>query len=247
MGTRSPQWVGQLGLAPGTVFYSGPGGRAEPHHHLAVQLVRTHTNPFVVTLGQQRIEAGAALIPSGVRHSFESDSPIDLVLVEPEGAVGSRLQELAVRLNGQDLSGRIPAGSVDPARVIECLSPDDPDPVRTPATRSPAVGAAVEYIEHTLDGRPKLEEAAANAHISSSRLTHLFTAEIGIPFRSYVLWARLRRVVLLVGEGDNLTRAAHGAGFSDSAHLSRVFRGHFGLSPSALLQMELSGDWLSPA
>ncbi len=247
MSARPPaQWAGQLRLAPGAVFYSGPGGRAEPHRHLAVQLVRTRSDPFVVTLGVQRIEAGAVLIPSGVPHSLEADSPIDLVLIEPEGTLGSRLQEIAIRVKGQDLRGLVPPDAFDPARVVEYLALEAPEPAPTRTMPSPAVEVAVAYIEQALDGRPRLEEAAAKAHISSSRMTHLFSAEVGIPFRSYVLWARLRRMVLLVGEGNNLTQAAHGAGFSDSAHLSRVFRGHFGLSPSALLEMELSGDWLSP-
>jgi AraC-like DNA-binding protein len=105
------------------------------------------------------------------------------------------------------------------------------------------VGAALLYIEENLDGRPNLEEAAAVAHISPSRLTHLFTEQVGIPFRSYILWARLKRMVTMVSEGDNLTQAAHGAGFSDSSHLTRVFRSNFGLAPSALLHMELTSDW----
>lgn len=248
MSARPPdQWTGQLSLAPGAVFYSGPGGRADRHRHLAVQLIRTEGEPFVVTLDHGRLEASAALIPSGVLHSFEADSPIELVLVEPKGPVGSPLQETALRLVGQDLAGRIAAGSVDPSQVLESLAPQSPGPRPRQTALSPAVKIAVAYIEQALSGRPRLEDAATNAHMSPSRMTHLFTAEVGIPFRSYVLWARLRRMVLLIGEGDNLTQAAHGAGFSDSAHLSRVFRDHFGLPPSALLRMDLSETWLAPA
>ncbi|MBF6447880.1 helix-turn-helix domain-containing protein [Nocardia elegans] len=34
--------------------------------------------------------------------------------------------------------------------------------------------------------------------------------------------------------GDDVTAAAHAAGFADSAHLSRTCRATFGLPPSAL-------------
>lgn len=65
-----------------------------------------------------------------------------------------------------------------------------------------------------------------------------------MPFRRYVLWLRLRRAVREVAAGANLTEAAVSAGFSDSAHLSRVFRATFGLPPSALLRMrEVSAAW----
>jgi AraC-like DNA-binding protein len=51
-----------------------------------------------------------------------------------------------------------------------------------------------------------------------------------------VLWLRLRRAVEQVQAGATLTQAAALAGFSDSAHLTRVFRTNFGLPPSAVLQ-----------
>lgn len=248
MSARQPDpWAGQLTLAPGAVFYAGPGGQAGQHRHLAVQIIRTHGEPFTVTLDHERVTASAALIPSGVSHSFEAESPIDLALVEPEGPVGSHLQEIALQMSGQDLAGRIPTESIDPFLVLASLDPEDSQRSSTPTVLSPVVEAAVAFVERSLEGRPRLRDAAAEVHISPSRLTHLFTTEVGIPFRNYVLWARLRRMVLLVGEGDNLTQAAHGSGFSDSAHLSRVFRDHFGLPPSALLHMELSGNWHLPS
>lgn len=44
----------------------------------------------------------------------------------------------------------------------------------------------------------------------------------------------MRAVELFVG-GVSLTEAAHGAGFSDSAHLSRTFRRMFGVSAASLV------------
>ena len=49
------------------------------------------------------------------------------------------------------------------------------------------------------------------------------------------LWLRLRRAVELLASAGSLTEAAHDAGFSDSAHLSRTFRKMFGVKPSLLL------------
>ena len=93
---------------------------------------------------------------------------------------------------------------------------------------------ALDFVDAHLDGMPRLADAAAAAHVSPSRLTHAFSQETGIPFRRYVLWARIRRAVQEVSGVANLTEAAVRAGFSDSAHLSRVFRANFGLPPSLL-------------
>ena len=106
---------------------------------------------------------------------------------------------------------------------------------------------AMAYIEGHLDQRVTLTDAADDLGISASRLTHLFTRQVGIPFRRYVLWARLRRVVEEIAGGSNLSRAAVDAGFSDSSHLSRVFKENFGMNPSALLVMEVDQEWVGPS
>jgi len=120
--------------------------------------------------------------------------------------------------------------------LLDLVVPAGPVPERI----SEHVLAALHYLDLNLNGRPTLSEAAAAGHISPSRLTHLFTDEVGIPFRSYVLWLRLRRVAEMVADGSNLTEAAISSGFSDSSHLSRVFKDNFGLAPSALLRMEVT-------
>ena len=74
--------------------------------------------------------------------------------------------------------------------------------------------------------------------LSASRLTHLFTEQVGIPLRRYVLWSRLRIAITRVQAGDDLTGAAHGAGFADSTHLTRTTRDIFGLPPSVLSRHE---------
>lgn len=43
-----------------------------------------------------------------------------------------------------------------------------------------------------------------------------------------------------VARGDNMTKAAHRAGFSDLAHMSRTFRSTFGVVPSELHKMTIA-------
>ena len=42
--------------------------------------------------------------------------------------------------------------------------------------------------------------------------------------RPYILWLRLQRAACDLTEGASVTSAAHHAGFSDGAHLTRTFR-----------------------
>ena len=82
-----------------------------------------------------------------------------------------------------------------------------------------------------------LDELAAVANLSPGRLRHLFVGETGMTVRLYILWLRFQRAWELIGEGSSLSAAAHGAGFSDAAHLSRTSRRMFGAPPVAI-QME---------
>lgn len=74
--------------------------------------------------------------------------------------------------------------------------------------------------------------------LSESRFLHLFKEQVGVPFRKYILWKKLKNAIGLVAnsEGANLTEIAHEAGFSDSAHLSKVIKSSFGLSPTEIMK-----------
>jgi AraC-like DNA-binding protein len=78
-------------------------------------------------------------------------------------------------------------------------------------------------------------ELARGVGLSADRFMHLFKENMGLPVRKYLLWLKLQRAARAMKSGANLTRAAHEAGFSDSAHLSRTFKDMFGLSPSRVL------------
>jgi AraC family transcriptional regulator len=94
---------------------------------------------------------------------------------------------------------------------------------------------AIERIQEMDSRVVSLDEVASKVFLSPSRFAHLFTDEVGIPFRRYLLWRRLTRAILLVSRGATLSHAAHAAGFSDSAHFTRTFYQMFGIPPSAML------------
>lgn len=87
--------------------------------------------------------------------------------------------------------------------------------------------------EKYLSQKLSIGDIARHVCLSESRLIHLFTEQVGIPLRRYVLWMRLLTAFRMAAQGEqSLTQAAHGAGFSDSAHLSRTSRSMFGVTPS---------------
>jgi len=246
-----PSWGGRLLLTPGLVLYLGVGGTADRHAHHAVQFVWVSGGTADVMLADRRVQVGATLVPARVDHAFEAHGrPLALLLVDGHGARGSELDRRARELAGEDLSARL---SHLPFPSVE-LSLDEAEAwcrnvllalgVESTGTQAPSrpTRRAIAYIEQALDGVPRIGDAAAYASTSASRLSHRFSEEIGLPFRRFVLWTRMKRAVEVARSGGDLTEAALAAGFSDAAHLSRTFRAMFGLSPSLLLPfVELTG------
>ncbi len=244
-GSSASSWTGTLVLGTDLIVYVGPGSSAERHAHDALQFVWSLGEPFRLFVGETEVVAKAAMVPSRVSHSFAAGGEdIIVMLVEPSGRRGSAVRQFAERHAGLDLSPLLgsvsvaPSSSDDPAevlgwsdRVLAALVGRSSSATGEGDLR-PEVEAAIRYVDAFTEGVPRLSGAAEHVGLSASRLTHLFSSQVGMPFRRYVLWARLRRAALEVRGGRDLTTAAAMAGFADSAHFSRVFRSLFGLRPS---------------
>lgn len=232
-------------LGTGLVVYCGPGGAASSHRHDAIQLIWSPNRPFRLVTESGALEAHAAVVPANAPHRFEAgDELLVMVFVEPAGELGRWLGVFATEHDGLDID----AWFAD----VDLTSPGDADDairwgqdaaarlagveaVTTGSGVRPEVLAAVDFIEANLDGTPRLEDAARTAALSPRQLRRSFAAEIGIPFRRYVLWRRMRRAFIAVRKGADMTTAAAMAGFADAAHFSRTFRKMFGLAPSDVL------------
>ncbi|MCW8832588.1 MAG: helix-turn-helix transcriptional regulator, partial [Colwellia sp.] len=73
-------------------------------------------------------------------------------------------------------------------------------------------------------------DVASQLALSESRFLHLFSKELGVAWRPYLLWRRMMCAIQAIKHNASATEAAHLSGFSDSAHLSRTFRHNFGMS-----------------
>ena len=111
--------------------------------------------------------------------------------------------------------------------------PCSPSHALPPATR--AVTAARELLHATVCEPLDLAAIAAAAGASPHHLARSFHAAVGMPMHRYRLALRVRAALeaVLAGQHD-LTALALQLGFCDHAHLTRVFKRHFGSPPSTL-------------
>jgi AraC family transcriptional regulator, arabinose operon regulatory protein len=80
--------------------------------------------------------------------------------------------------------------------------------------------------------RISVDELASKNGLSYDRMSHLFIDELGISIRSLQVWVKLHRALVGIRHGQSLVELAEIAGFSDAAHLSRVYKQVYGAPPS---------------
>lgn len=93
---------------------------------------------------------------------------------------------------------------------------------------------ALLYIEQHLDKKLSAEQIAQAACLSSFHFQRMFSLYLGESVAQYVLHRRLERAaqLLLTTPNATLLDLALATGFETHSAFSRVFRQHFGISPS---------------
>lgn len=241
------------------VFWEGGGlwvvdvapdapSRNETHAHHAFQLKFSLGGDFSLHLEDRVVPGPFAVVAPDAPHAFAARGLVALLFVEPEGPAGRALTQLMAgepaavigRERVQDAPELIAQAFAHPAEargklreVGQLICNRIAAHVRTvePDRR---VRQIIKWANDNLDRGLSIEQAADAVGLSPSRTSHLFVEQTGLPFRTYVLWLRLKRAVDAHKEGLDLTGAAQAAGFADSAHLSRTFKRMFGLPAASL-------------
>jgi AraC family transcriptional regulator len=236
-------WV--LGTRPG----EGPFPKTDLHAHHAVQVTLALRGWFSLENRDGPVDGEVVAVAPDSEHALAGEGAVAHLFIDPEGRAGRAL--LHTLFSGVALAA-IPVSPFAElqARLLAALDHNHGDDELIELGRAlvarlapgsarderlePRVRKMVTWASERLDTQVSLADAAAHVGLSSGRARHLFVEQTGLAFRTYLLWLRLTRAVELFSAGDSLTRAAHGAGFSDSSHLSRTFRRMFGIAADSL-------------
>lgn len=230
--SKAQGWQGEIRLGDGVALFRGQAGDQAFHRHHAIQICVGRGVQVETAEGQY--SGPAVAIPADRRHRLASGLCL-LAYVDPECAAG---RQLAQALGGQPmiLDGAAAARleSVAPAAqaVARAAFPGLAVEAARPGSTVGRVKAAMASSPEEVNWQPRLLARALD--LSVDLLGRRFRAESGMQLRSWLKWQRLQQALALALAGEDLTAAAHGAGFADQAHLTRTMRETFGLSPSSL-------------
>jgi AraC family transcriptional regulator len=248
-GTGADPVLGRVLIWPGHAVYFGRLLENEAHAHHAIQLSIGLQGPLSLQPSVDKpwsAHRAVATAPDQP-HRLRCPGQIVQIYLDPESAGGLALPEriggagvLAIDLDDLgSLSAALDAasrGEMEADKLTRVI--DDVTETVVPAFPRTWIDPRVQKALATAHASPghhrSLADLADSVALSASRLGALFRRDLGIPVRRYLLWLRLIDAIEDLADGTNLTEAAHDAGFSDSAHLSRTFRRMFGMPPSAL-------------
>jgi len=228
----------------GAVAVYGTSFDAAPHSHHAMQIVWCGDYSSCKFNGLDF--SGAIVINSKVVHQLEMSKGW-VLLIEPRSNLGV---ELSIKLAEEpyqsyeipNCSANDPAGKTE--NIISLFTPlfNELNLTRhflitnKSTVKDKRIQQLLSELDHCLNGeciKPstwRASEVASQLALSESRFLHLFSEELGIAWRPYLLWRRMICAIQAIINGTSATNAAHLAGFSDSSHLSRTFRNNFGMS-----------------
>lgn len=241
---------GILCVGAGKTAYVGRLENVDWHRHGAPVFIAGMAGRFRLATPEGRwLSCGAAVIPAGVRHALDvGGDPLAVFYPEPDVAIFADLARFGT---GWHATGRIlvaQRATLTPFRALyehrdalgfaDEMLDDIVQFLRAgsgPPVLDPRVARVIAWLGRNPGDLTTVEQLLRSDGLSVSRFLHLFSNEIGVPFRRFRIWNRLRAASSMALRGASLTEAAVGAGFSDSAHFSRLHRETFGVTPSSTL------------
>jgi len=229
---------------PAAMIVWGPGFTTAGHRHHCVQLVMAMYGTLLIRgrSHDQWMRCGAALVRPDTAHEVDArDATVLIGFVDSESELGAALSE---RIEGgiSCVSGshvarwRMTLGRTPTEARVERWVRTELLHRRRPVRIHPSVNVVLKHLREKLGISDdfSLKTLAAVSGLSPSRFMHVFTESTGVALRPYILWLRLQRACCDLMAGASVTAAAHSAGFSDAAHLTRTFRRMLGMTPTDL-------------
>lgn len=227
----------------GVIVIYGTSLDADVHKHHSLQLIWSKADSSCKLNGAAL--HGPTIVDSSVEHQLEMAEGW-IVLVEPNSVLGAALSRLLDKqaIKTFELASykqHIPQQNSEVSQYLTTLFEHLALPITSLSSRNRLtcdlrINQLITQLDLCLTGecvKPsgwKASEVAAQLALSESRFLHLFSEEMGVAWRPYLLWRRMSCAIQAIVQGQSATQAAHLAGFSDSAHLSRTFRKNFGMS-----------------
>lgn len=237
-----------LWLNPDRAAFSGLLGPSRERRLGGYALYFSLRGAHRVRLGDgswQRCEL--SLVPPYVPHTVESDvRGMGSLMLEAETIDA---QQLLLRLPCDGLAVQGAAGVLPMRQALrtllqqlqsgECSTAQFDALFFGTALQPPVLDPRLQAVLDSLRADPRTALpalcCARNLSLSQSRFLHLFSQQVGVPFRRFKAWKRARVFLSYARTDMTLTAVAMDVGYPDASHLSHTIRQVFGMTPRSIL------------
>ena len=249
-----PQRKSAVFIWPDRALFIGDRSVTDLHAHHAVELSVALDGAGIDMAAGTAAHRGipGAVVRSDAEHQLAIHGPkIAILYIEPRSAVGTAL---ARWLGERDLAPLPADVAAAHGPALRRLFEADADLVAAqaacgalteafagvpaPVYRDVRIDRALAFLNAQVEAAPTQAEVAREVGLSASRFGHLFSEQVGLPMRRYLLWMRLRHALTAALGGASMVEAAHAAGFADAAHFTRTCKRMFGLPPTAFAPVD---------
>ena len=215
---------------------------ASSHSHAMMQFFICTEGPLNIKVGKEKPDARCILVNKNVKHSFKADKKICLTtIIEPVSDLGLALGVLLENKDHYIVDG--PKTEVLIARVLSLMEQPGKSAyadlmdeicgsfgVLPPHKQlDERIVSFLDMLDHCTCDDHSIDEYAEKLCISTSRLSHLFSEQVGIPLKKYLTLHQLEKAFGEILQGERITKAAMDAGFDSPSHFAAVVKSLMGL------------------
>lgn len=215
---------------------------ASAHSHGMIQFFLCLEGELEIKVGKEKIKSSCVLVNKNVRHSFKANNKIHFTcVIEPVSDIGIGLNDI---LQDKEYC-IIDDGKANELKKIAMAMRDtfDKETYTKLITRiyecfditylnkqfDDRILTFLKMLEHCSCDDHSIEEYANKLCISASRLSHLFSEQVGITLKNYLTLHQLERAFQDLLAGKRITEVALNAGFDSSSHFASTVKRMMGL------------------
>lgn len=215
---------------------------ASSHSHGMMQFFVSLEDSLDIKVKGKKIDARCILVNKNIKHAFSTKDKICFTsVIEPVSAFGMALNNL---LGDADYfipeEGQTNLIKVNLLPMTESLNKESYENLMKVTYESfgfkeaknkldDRIKALLDMLAHCSCDDHSIEEYADKVFLSPSRLSHLFSEEVGISLKKYLLLHQLERAFENILQGKSITQAALDAGFDSPSHFAFTVKKLMGL------------------
>lgn len=222
---------------------------ADTHSHLMLQLFVGVDDCVDIIINDIRIKCDVIVVNKNVAHSFSAKGKLYFSsVIDPTSVYGKELVDkmgkrdflIYDQINIYELSrqvkGLLHSTNVEQYKYFYSSLLNYLELSMYKRTYDERISSVFRILDTCKCNDHSIKYLADNVFLSSSRLSHLFKEQTGIPLKSYILLHQMERAFDELFAGKNITEASMLAGFDSPSHFASTVKKMMGMTVSLSLK-----------